>query len=442
MKRWLRAVVLVLLFAAIAQAQTVYSNLFVVNGLGESVSMIDVSENRVWNNVFTTDNVPNQMKIQGDSLYVLNSVSSTLQIFDLISKQEVKKIDLGTRKNPWDFTFCRSTGKIFVSNLMANSVSVVDVASGSVVDSIAVGISPEGILAVNGRVYVTNTAYNASTYSYGQGTVYVIDAVSHTVIDSILTPTNPQNMAVGPAGRLHVVCTGNLWNVPGVVAVVDPSTHSIVDTIAVGGIPSSITFTPDGLAYLGAGGWTDYGHVLKYDAVNDIVIRSEAHPILAGKGVVGVLADRAGHVFVAAFSDDQVDVIQTAGDSVVQTINVGDGPQNLALWRTTLSRVDKPNLAQGIPVRFQLEQNYPNPVRVSSAGREETQFSFQIPAEETVSLKIFNLLGQEMQSLFEGKLPAGQHVFKADLNGLSTGLYFYQLQTSHGILTKKLLVVP
>ncbi len=442
MKRWFSTVMLVLLFAGMVHAQTVYSNLFVVNGLGESVSRIDVSENRVWNNVFTTDNVPNQARIQGDSLYVLNSVSSTLQIFDLLSKREVKKIDLGTNKNPWDFTLCKSTGEIFVSNLMANSVSVVDVASGSVMDSIAVGISPEGILSANGKVYVTNTAYNASTYSYGQGTVYVIDAVARAVVDSILTPTNPQNIAIGPNGRLHVVCTGNFWNVPGVVVVVDPSANSIIDTIAIGGTPSSITFAPSGLAYLGAGGWTDYGHVLKYDAINDTVIRSDANPILTGKGAMGVLADDDGHVFVAAFKEDQVDVVGTAVDSVVQRYNVGDGPQNLALWNTTVSSVKGHELAQEIPVQFKLEQNYPNPVRVSPIGSSETQFSFQIPAEETVSLKIFNLLGQEMRSLFEGKLPAGQHILKANLSGLSRGLYFYQLQTANGILTKKLLVTP
>lgn len=442
MKRWFSTVMLVFLFAAMGRAQTVYSNLFVVNGLAESVSRIDVSENRVWNNVFTTDNVPQQIRIKGDSLYVLNSVSSTLQIFNLSSGQEVKKIDLGTSKNPWDFTFCKSSGKIFVSNLMANSVSVVDVASGSVLDSIGVGISPEGIFAANGRVYVTNTAYDASTYSYGQGTVYVIDAAAHTVTDSILTPTNPQSIAVGPNGRLHVVCTGNFWNIPGVVVVVNPVTNSIVDTIAVGGTPSGITITSDGLAYLGAGGWTDYGHVLKYDAVNDTVIRSDAHPILAGKGVMGVLADNAGHVFAAAFGNDQVDVIDTAVDSVVKIYNVGDGPQNLALWKTTISKVDENEMAQAVPAEFKLEQNYPNPVRVRGVGAGETEFAFQISAEENVSLKIFNLLGQEMISIFEGKLAKGRHVLKANLSGLNTGLYFYQLRTSSGILTKKLIVAP
>ncbi len=442
MKRWFSAVVFVFLLAATGHAQTVYSNLFVVNGLGESVSRIDVSENHVWNNVFTTDNVPQQVKVKGDSLYVLNSISSTLQIFDLLSGKEVKKIDLGTSKNPWDFAFCKSTGKIFVSNLMANSVSVVDVASGAVVDSIDVGISPEGILAANGKVYVTNIAYNASTYSYGQGTVYVIDAGAHAVVDSILTPTNPQNIAVGPNGRLHVVCTGNFWNVPGVVVVVNPGTNSIEDTIAVGGTPSSITITSGGMAYLGAGGWKDYGHVLKYNAANGTVIHSDAHPIFAGKGVMGVLADDAGHVFAAAFSEDQVDVIGTAVDSVVQRYNVGDGPQSLALWKTTVSGVIEKDLAQGIPVQFRLEQNYPNPVRARVIGATETQFAFQIPTEETVSLKIYNLLGQEMLSIFEGKMVAGRHVFEANLGGLNTGLYFYQLRTNSGILTKKLIVTP
>ena len=439
MKKYL-IVLWLFVIAGTGQAQSVYTNLFVENSLGESVSRVDVTEGKIWNNLFTTGNVPNQIKVRGDSLYILNSISSTLQIVNLNTQQEVATIDLGANKNPWNFTFCKSSGLIFVTNLMANSVSVVDVTKGSVVDSIAVGKAPEGILAFGKKVYVTNTAFDATTFSYGQGTVSIIDAASRSVVDSILTPVNPQNLAVDASGRLHVVCTGNFATVSGSVLVVDLSTKTVVDTVAVGGTPSSITMAPNGVAYLGSGGWVTSGNVLAYDASTLSVLHSADNPIRTGTGAMDVLADDAGHVFVAAFNEDKVDVIDTKADSVVSSYEVGDGPQSLALWKTTVSRVAEKENSEQVPARFALKQNYPNPIKAKANA--VTQFSFRIPGTENVTLKIYNVLGQVVATLVDGKLSAGSHRIQANLGYLSPGLYFAQLRTAQGVRTRKLVVQP
>ena len=439
MKKWL-AIVFVLAGFASAKAQSVYTNLFVENNLAETVSRIDLSENRIWNNVFTTGNVPNQIQVRGDSLYILNSVSSTLQIVDLNTGKEVNTIDLGAHKNPWNFTFCKSSGLIFVSNLMANSVSVVDLQKGTVVDSISVGTAPEGILAVGKKVYVTNTAFDAVTFSYGQGSVFVIDAPSRTVVDTILTPTNPQNLAVDSDGRLHVVCTGNFANLSGSVLVVDLSTNSVVDTVKIGGSPSTIAFGANGVAYLGAGGWGSHGNVLAYNAQTLAILHGADHPIQTGAGVMDVLADGEGHIFAAAFKEDRVDVIDTQVDSVVKSFAVGDGPGSLALWKTTVSRVVEHKAENKRPRQFVLEQNYPNPVCVRSA--QGIRFSFQLSQEDNVVLSVYNVLGQKMLDLAAGKFSAGRHVIEANLGHFGSGLYFYRLKTSRGIQVRKLVVTP
>ncbi len=439
MKRFL---IILWLFVIVGtgRAQSVYTNLFVENSLGESVSRVDLTENRIWNDVFTTGNVPNQIKVKGDSLYILNSVSSTLQIVNLNTQKNVATIDLGTNKNPWNFAFCKSSGLIFVTNLMANSVSVVDIGKGAVVDSITVGQAPEGIVAVGKRVYVTNTAFDATTFSYGQGSVTVIDAASRSVVDSILTPINPQNLAVDAGGRIHVVCTGNFSTVPGSVLVVDLGSNSVLDTVVVGGTPSSITIAPNGVAYLGAGGWVTNGNVLAYNASTFEVLHGADNPIRTATGAMDVLADDAGHVFVAAFNEDRVDVIDTKADSVVDSYEVGDGPQSLALWKITASGVAEKSGSNRLPAQFVLEQNYPNPIRTNV--RALTQFNFEIPRSENVTLKIYNVLGQVVATLVNGKLTAGTHQVQADLGYLSAGLYFSQLRTAQGVKTRKLVVKP
>ena len=81
------------------------------------------------------------------------------------------------------------------------------------------------------------------------------------------------------------------------------------------------------------------------------------------------------------------------------------------------------------PDRFELFQNYPNPFNPT------TTISYQLPVTAYASLKIFNLLGQEVGTLFEGDRPAGHHQHVWDAGWVSSGMYLYQLTTTdhHGM---------
>jgi Cu/Zn superoxide dismutase len=89
-----------------------------------------------------------------------------------------------------------------------------------------------------------------------------------------------------------------------------------------------------------------------------------------------------------------------------------------------------------IPSRFLLEQNYPNPFNPTTTIR------FSVPEESRVSLKIFNLLGQEVATLLDGNRPAGSYVVTVDARSLASGLYFYRLMSRDGIsLTRKMMLL-
>ena len=77
---------------------------------------------------------------------------------------------------------------------------------------------------------------------------------------------------------------------------------------------------------------------------------------------------------------------------------------------------------EGIPIQYELGQNYPNPFNPS------TEIQFAIPENRKVSLKIFNVLGQQVAELVNDNLPAGNYTFSWEPRNLSTGLYFYILQ--------------
>ncbi len=87
-----------------------------------------------------------------------------------------------------------------------------------------------------------------------------------------------------------------------------------------------------------------------------------------------------------------------------------------------------------ISENFSLYQNYPNPFNPS------TNLEFGISNLEFVSLKIYDLLGNEIKTLVNEVLPAGNYKIKFDGSGLSSGIYFYTL-TAGELMDKKKMIL-
>ncbi len=87
------------------------------------------------------------------------------------------------------------------------------------------------------------------------------------------------------------------------------------------------------------------------------------------------------------------------------------------------------------PERFELMQNYPNPFNPS------TNIQFSLPEQSLVQLKVFNLLGEEVASLVNEEMRAGN--YRADWNatGMPSGVYLYSLRTGNSVLTKRMMLV-
>jgi hypothetical protein len=89
-----------------------------------------------------------------------------------------------------------------------------------------------------------------------------------------------------------------------------------------------------------------------------------------------------------------------------------------------------------LPERFILNQNYPNPFNPS------TTISYQLPLDSKVTLKLFNALGQEVETIINEYQSAGLYSkFYTFPSSLSSGVYFYRLQTGFFSETKKLILM-
>jgi len=306
--------------APVASSQAVY----VLNSLGQSISTIDLTRDSVYNNLATVGTWPNQILYYGGNLYVVNSGSNNVQVFDATTYASKGAISLGANNNPMNIAVLSNT-KAYVTCSQSNTVKVVDPTALTVTKTIAVGVGATGIAIASGKVYVANTAFNGSDYTYGQGTVSVISTTADPVIKTINVPTNPQACAVAPNGRMHVVSTGDYFSVFGTVSVIDPSTDAVTQTITVGGSPGNIAISSAGVAYLGSFG----SGVITYTASTGTIINSSTSPLLPGTDGSGVAFDVSGNVYVAAFGADKVFKLNAAGVLQKEYV-VGDGPGSLS----------------------------------------------------------------------------------------------------------------
>ena len=104
-----------------------------------------------------------------------------------------------------------------------------------------------------------------------------------------------------------------------------------------------------------------------------------------------------------------------AGTNKLSEINlVGDGAGMVTSVKQNFNPVQ--------PSKFQLCSNYPNPFNPS------TMIVFYLPKNEYVTLKIYDIMGREIETLIEGYVPAGEHKLQWSAVGLASGVYLCRMQ--------------
>ncbi len=91
--------------------------------------------------------------------------------------------------------------------------------------------------------------------------------------------------------------------------------------------------------------------------------------------------------------------------------------------------------AAEIPLKYNLYQNYPNPFN------PRTTISYSIPRISFITLKIYDVLGREIETIVNEQKPAGNYKVNFNAGGLASGVYFYQLRAGDFVSTKKLILL-
>lgn len=97
-------------------------------------------------------------------------------------------------------------------------------------------------------------------------------------------------------------------------------------------------------------------------------------------------------------------------------------------------------VSDNLPKEYALEQNYPNPFNPS------TNIALALPTAGKVEVSVFNVLGQKVNTLLSGELPAGNHTIVWDGRNsqgesVSSGIYFYRIVAGDFSQTKKMMML-
>jgi hypothetical protein len=97
-----------------------------------------------------------------------------------------------------------------------------------------------------------------------------------------------------------------------------------------------------------------------------------------------------------------------------------------------------------VPVEFNLFQNHPNPFNPLTKIRFTISQSPLLGGDGRgglVTLRVYDILGNEIITLIDKELPAGEYEFTFDASKLSSGVYFYQLKSGSIVVTKKMVLI-
>jgi YVTN family beta-propeller protein len=247
-------------------------------------------------------------------VYITNQNSSTVSVIDIATNTVVDTVTVGPL--PYGVAVNPAGTRAYVGNAGSNTVSVIDTASNTVVATVTVGTTPYGI-AVNPagtRAYVANN---------GNANVSVIDTANNTVVATVTAGINPYGVAVNPAGTRAYV--GNAGS--NTVSVIDTANNTVVATVTVGSNPVGVAVNPAGTrAYVAnsAGG----NSVSVIDTASNTVVATVTVGTTPGEVAVNPAGTR---VYAANFGSNNVSVIDTASNTVVDTVAVGTNPLGVAV---------------------------------------------------------------------------------------------------------------
>ena len=404
--------------------------IYVVNSESRTLSRINTDTNQAQNAFATLGIIPNKVIVTEDFLWSVNSGDNAVQKINLQTGSTIANILIEAGSNPWDA--CFENGFLYVTGLFTNKVYKVNTHTNAVESSLTVGISPEALCAFNGKLYVTNTGgYNNN---YANSSVSVIDLSTFEVTNTIPVSANPQYI-VEQGGLLHVSCTGNWINTFGKVCIINPVTETVIQTLNIGGSLGGIWVKNSQQALVGDGNGLN---LYQYNPESFTILNDPSNPLSPGGSVVWGNADFIAVLSPNWGSNGKVRLLHP-DFTLWKEYAVGLAPTDLKFLPSDTNNDDETNFAvPGVTV-------YPNPVYTGQSIIFELIQTNPYGKRgynnnSHFNLSIYNSKGQLQlqQTVLSDKFAVSSLNFGAKQ---PSGIYLYRIETEQGAVTGKFIIL-
>jgi hypothetical protein len=309
------------------------------SGQSETLSLINISDNDILQHAAGTGRVPNDMLFLRDTLYLLNSSQQSISIYSMRPEPvHLREIALGSQDvnlNPWNMATDGTW--LWVSCFLQDQLLRVNPVSGQQ-QEYATGHAPEGVLCHAGLVIVTNSNYNFTSYSWGEGSITIRESVSGDLLTTVAVDLNPQRLLLTPAGNLGVMCTGD-YTGSGSILELEWGSWNVIQRRELDSDPLDACFQGDTLL-VAIGGWDGTGElpgmVCQMDWTTGAWLYSPSEPLATHRGAMGLLPLRSGFL-VACYGSGLVDRFDGDG-LMIESWAAGDGVQMLLQLPDALTR--------------------------------------------------------------------------------------------------------
>lgn len=211
---------------------------------------------------------------------------------------------------------------------------------------------------------------------------------------------------------------------------------------------ATIKYSPDGQEewvskYNGTGGDFDIATSVKTDLKGDVYVTGYSYDPDTKENYATVKYNSAGvekwtEIYNGSSngSDIAASLVTDASDNIYITGYSYDGPNSVDFVTFKYSQTVGINqVSNSVVNAFELKQNYPNPFN------PVTKINYELPITNYVSLKIFDISGKIVSIMVNQVQTQGSYEVTFDASNLTSGIYFYKLETNSFSATKKMLLV-